>query len=165
MLKHISWERKEAQVISTDVLFYSWIILVIFCLYPIPLSNHPSFGRNSNSFNFSSEFWSLGQMTKTTWKTPGTKHEGLVPRSNQDRKNDDRPAHHNRHFHSHDLNLLSYIHFCKTSSDTKKEILVVFKKMCNSVNWDNLSPRQIKSSYVFNWSPVFEMPVVTGTTH
>ena len=57
---------------------------------------------------------------------------------------------HNRHFHSHDLNLLSYIHFCKTSSDTKKEILVIFIKMCNSVNWANLSPRQIKSSFVLN---------------
>ena len=29
-------------------------------------------------------------------------------------------------------------------------ILLVFKKMCNSVNWAILSPRQIKSSYVFN---------------
>ena len=26
----------------------------------------------------------------------------------------------------------------------KKEVLLVFKKMCNSVNWANLSPRQIK---------------------
>ena len=35
-----------------------------FSLFPFPLSNHPSFGRNSNSFIFSSEFLSLGQMTR-----------------------------------------------------------------------------------------------------